>query len=111
MITAPGRVVTPMRTSAHKTLKRATKLKKPTVIGLAMRVWSGPTKIGTMGFVDLADESGQQIVLIWPTSWENVEGTIEEGKVYEARLGTTKDQTLCYDSRNGHYFKEVRYER
>jgi hypothetical protein len=104
LLNAPGRIVAPLRTRGLHTLKKAVKLKKPHVLGLAMRVWSGPTKIGTMGFVDLADETGQQIVLIWPQSWETLDGEIEEGRIYEAKLGTTKDQTLCCDITRGHYF-------
>ena len=107
LLSSPGRVVAPLRSRAKHTLKRAVKLKGPHVIGLVTRVWSGNTKIGEMGFVDMADETGQQIVLLWPQSWKTFQGEIEEGKIYEAQLGTTKDQTLCCDVSRGHFFREV----
>jgi DNA polymerase III alpha subunit len=89
-------------------LKKAVKRKNNVkIIGKVMRVWSGPTKIGTMGFIDLADESSQQIVLVWPQSWERYTETFKEGDICEGEIGLTKDRTLCLDVNRGHFLRKI----
>jgi hypothetical protein len=60
-----------------------------------------------MGFVDLTDETDQQIVLLWPQSWALLQDSLIEGHIYEAKLGTTKDATLCCDITRGQYFHDL----
>lgn len=110
LLEAPGRAVLAFRQGRiSKTLRTAARVKSPLVIGLAMRIWEGKTRATgeAMGFVDLADESDQQIVLLWPQTWAILKDELIEGHIYEAKLGTTKDSTLCCDVTRGQYFHDL----
>jgi len=106
LLEAPGRIVKPFRVE-HRILKTATKIRNPFVVGLVARISSGNSKRGEMGFIELVDETSQQLVLIWPDSWEFLKDKLVEGRIYEASLSVTRDRTLSCDVSRGNYFKEI----
>lgn len=106
----PGIEAANLRPAGARTLKAAKRVRRPHVCGIMVRVWSTQTRGGDgpeMGFAELRDETGLGFVLIWPDSWEWYCGRLTEGGIYEAKLGRTRDGTLCCDTGKGHGFNRL----
>jgi len=106
----PGREVMALRPPDVKNIKAQKRRKRPVVVGLANRIWSARTRKGAgpeMGFMELRDETGLYLVLLWAGTWEHLGEWLTEGAIYEARLGRTKDGVLCCDTARGQGFKRL----
>jgi hypothetical protein len=106
----PGREVMALRPADMKNIKGQKRRKRPVVLGVANRIWSARTRKGAgpeMGFMELRDETGLYLVLLWAGTWEHLGEWLTEGAIYEARLGRTQDGTLCCDTGRGQGFRRV----